>query len=184
MGGEARVSEQVVADLVKGAAAGDQRAWDELVERYAGLLWSITRCHGLPDAEAADVHQTTWLRLVERLETLRDPARVGAWLATTARRESLRQLSRRAREVPAVGIDGPEPQGLCTAGDRERSLYAALAALPGRCGRLLRLLAATPPASYLEISAALGMPVGSIGPTRARCLGHLRKSLTPRGATT
>lgn len=183
MGGEARVSEQVVADLVKGAAAGDQRSWDELVERYSGLLWSITRCHGLPDAEAADVHQTTWLRLVERLESLRDPARVGAWLATTARRESLRQLSRRAREIPGVA-DGPEPAGLDAAEDRDRSLYAALTALPGRCGRLLRLLAATPPASYLEISAALGMPIGSIGPTRARCLGHLRKSLAPRGVTT
>ncbi|MQA93932.1 MAG: sigma-70 family RNA polymerase sigma factor [Streptosporangiales bacterium] len=178
------MSDQVVSDLVKGAAAGDQRAWDQLVERYAGLLWSITRCHGLPDAEADDVHQTTWLRLVERLETLRDPARVGAWLATTARRESLRQLSRRAREVPGIAHDRPEPPGLPAAEERHRSLYAALTALPGRCGRLLRLLAATPPASYVEISAALGMPIGSIGPTRARCLGHLRKSLAPRGATT
>src|SRR4051812_31229099 len=96
-----------VAELVRAAADGDQVAWDELVDRYNGLVWSVARSHRLSSVDASDVVQTTWLRLVEYLGRLQDPERVGAWLATTARRESLRTLRQSARLLPTEEL--PEP---------------------------------------------------------------------------
>lgn len=182
-----------VAALVVAAAGGSAVAWDALVDRYSGLVWAVARAHRLERQDAADVAQTTWLRLVEHLDEIRDPSRVGSWLATTAARESLRVLRRRGREEVTDATDevGPlaaepswaaseelsGPERAVLDDERDREVRDALAAIPERCRRLLLLLAADPPPSYAEIGAALDMPVGSIGPTRARCLACLRHEL-------
>jgi RNA polymerase sigma factor (sigma-70 family) len=178
---------QGVAELVRRAGEGEQRAWDALVERFNGLVWSVARGYGLGDTDAADVVQTTWLRLVEHLSRIREPDHVGAWLATTARREAQRTKRRAARQLPAeeddldTGDPSPGPEVLAVAADRDRVLWRSLLALPERCRTLLRILAADPPPSYQEVSAALSMPVGSIGPTRGRCLELLRQALRTVG---
>ncbi|MCL2418573.1 MAG: sigma-70 family RNA polymerase sigma factor [Conexibacteraceae bacterium] len=171
-----------LAELIEAAAKGDEHAWGVIVERFEGLIWATTRAHRLAAAEAADVTQTTWMRLLENLDRIRDPERLGAWLATTARHECLRNIRLRARELPAADeavfdlmTEQPIETELLT---RERSdaLRRALAGVGERCQALLRMLAAVTPPSYEEIGAALGMPVGAIGPTRARCLDKLRRS--------
>lgn len=178
------------ADLVAAAAAGDEDAWEALVERYTGLLWAIARAHRLSTADAAEVVQITWLRLVENLERLRDPARVGAWLSTTARRECLRYLRQNTRQVPCPQIEPAytdeaqlTPEVHVVEADRNRQLWAALEKLPDRCRMLLRVLMADSEPSYDEVSAALSIPIGSIGPTRARCLRRLRRSVEECGIT-
>ncbi|MCW2933352.1 MAG: rpoE [Actinomycetia bacterium] len=167
-------------ELVAAAAAGDQSAWDALVDRYGSMLWSLTRSYRLGPADAADVVQTTWLRLVENLDRIVDPERLPGWLATTVRRECLR-VSRRA-DVPRPGDDfaaipdgGPEPGDRLLREERDAALWQALAKLGESCRRLLRVLLADPPPSYAEASVILGMKVGSIGPTRQRCLARLRQ---------
>jgi RNA polymerase sigma factor (sigma-70 family) len=171
-----------VALLVKRAASGDQAAWDALVERYTRLLWSVARGYRLDRADAADVVQLAWLRLVEHLTTLRDPERVGAWLATTVRRECLQLLAARKRRGDTVDDEVltrvPDPADPLDAGllarERDTALWVAFARLPDRCQTLLRVLMVDPAPSYVEVSVSLEMPVGSIGPTRARCLERLR----------
>lgn len=170
-----------VAGLVDAAAEGDAAAWNALVERYTNLLWSIARSYGLAAADAADVVQTAWLRLVERLGQLRDPERVGSWLATTVRREALRTIRLRGRQVPTDDDGVLDPGGVgddldvrLLNAERDQMLWQALRQLPERCQRLLRVLMADPPPSYEDVSAALDMPIGSIGPTRGRCLERLR----------
>jgi RNA polymerase sigma factor (sigma-70 family) len=167
--------------LVRAAGGGDREAWDELVARFSGLVWATVRAHRLSASDSADVVQTTWLRLVEHLDRLREPERVGAWLATTARNECLRVIRRGAREVPVAEsdeLDAGRESGadlrLLTE-ERDVTLWRAFAALGERCQALLRLLIADPPPSYDEVSAALEMPIGSIGPTRMRCLEQLRE---------
>ena len=174
--------------LVKEAADGDQQAWDTLVSRFNGLVWSVARGHRLSSSDAADVVQTTWLRLVEHLDRIRDPQRVGSWLATTARNESLAVIRKAKRAMPTddTYLDVADPaapavdQRVLDA-ERDRSLLRALALLSERCSRLLRILMASPPPSYDEVGAALDMPIGSIGPTRARCLDKLRQVLPEVG---
>jgi RNA polymerase sigma factor (sigma-70 family) len=167
--------------LVRAAAGGDQGAWDALVSRYVGLVWATARSYRLEDADAADVVQTTWLRLVEHLDRLRDPAAVGSWLATTARNEALRVIRVRSREVATDELDEPSddspPDQALLAGERDVAVRAAFELLRERCRALLRLLAMDEPPSYEEISAALDMPIGAIGPTRSRCLEQLRRHL-------
>ena len=172
-----------LAELVRAASAGDQRAWEGLIGRFGGLVWSVARAHGLSRADAADVSQTAWLRLVEHLHRLRDPERVGTWLASTARHEALRTLRRARRQLP-VGDDaeldrsGPpteSPEARTLAAERSDILWRAFAALPPRCQTLLRVLMADPPPSYQQVAVAMDMPIGSIGPTRARCLDRLRQ---------
>lgn len=173
---------QTVDALVRSAAEGNQGAWDELVRRYNGLVWSVARGYGLAQADAADVAQTTWLRLVERLGTIRDPERVGAWLATTARNECRQTLRRGGRQIPTDDEFQLEPREPATppvdagllAAERDQALWQALDELSASCRRLLRVLMADPPPSYEDVAAALDMPVGSIGPTRGRCLRRLR----------
>lgn len=167
--------------LLRAAARGDERSWNALVDRYSGLVWAIARNHRLSAADADEVFQTTWLRLVEHATRVQDPAKVGGWLATTARHESLRLLRRSGRQIP-MGDDLPEPPQHAPAPDedllrseRDASLWSAFARLPERDQALLRLLTADPAPSYEEIGAALDMPIGSIGPTRARCLQRLRR---------
>lgn len=169
------------AALLAAAAGGDAGAWRAIVAEYESLLWSIARSHRLGQSEAADVVQTTWLRLVEHLGRIRDPDRLGAWLATTARHESLRmiRLAGRATPVEAATLDrvddhAPPVDEHLLEHERDTALRRSLALLSPACQQLLRVLMATPPPSYSDVSAALGLPVGSIGPTRGRCLARLR----------
>ncbi len=172
------------ADLVARAQDGDQQAWDALVERYAPLVWSICRRYQLSRADADDVGQDVWLRLVAHLDTIRDPAALAGWLATTTSRQCARtaRAARRHRTLRPV----PEPDNLpdtqtATAeqdllqAERHAALCQALADLPPPRHRLLALLLEDPPLSYATISAQLGIPAGSIGPIRARCLHKLRR---------
>ncbi|WP_245667571.1 RNA polymerase sigma factor [Actinomadura macra] len=164
--------------LVVRARDGDGAAWARLVERYSPMLWTIARGHGLNDADSGDVVQTAWLRLVERLDELRDPPAVGGWLATTARHESARLAARRGRDLPSsaapvVAALDRAPDQVVMARERLGQVAAALSALPRRCQMLLRLVAQA--ACQAELAAALRIPVGSVGPTRARCLATLRR---------
>jgi RNA polymerase sigma factor (sigma-70 family) len=169
------------AALVRRAAAGDSAAWNGLVDRFGGLVWSIARAHRLSDADAADVSQTTWLRLVEHLERIRQPERVGAWIAATARNECLRVLRLSGRQVltgddpETADLDAPAPGAALLARERDAALWRAFAALTSRCQMLLRVLVADPAPSYEEVAEALSMPIGSLGPTRQRCLERLRR---------
>src|ERR1700689_4105244 len=168
-----------IARLVRGAADGDRRAWERLVDQYARLIWSITTEFKLIESDAADVAQTTWLRLLEHIDRIQYPDRVGSWLAATARNECLRSLARHKRIVlghddtelgDAVALE-PEVDAHLLADERAEVVRAALSRLPGRWQRLLEMLMADPPASYAEISDQLDLPIGSIGPTRGGCLG-------------
>ena len=170
-----------VAEVVGQAADGDQLAWERLFDQYARLIWSMTRDFKLVESDAADVFQTTWLRLLEHINRLDHPARVGSWLAATARHECLRSLAARKRivlvpeEALADGEShGPGVDERLLAQESAEAVRAALSRLPARWQRLLDMLMADPPASYTEISDQLGLPVGSIGPTRGRCLERLR----------
>jgi RNA polymerase sigma factor (sigma-70 family) len=174
----------VAADLVARARNGDKQAWDALVERYAPLIWSICRRHGLGDADTEDVGQNVWLKLVDQLETIRVPAALPGWLATTTRRECGRILraAPRARNIghiddtQAIADDhAPAAEEELLAAERHAALREALTHLPPCCQQLITLLARNPPASYAQISTMLGIPEGSIGPNRARCLDKLRR---------
>lgn len=179
----ARVSAQELTDIVRSAASGDHHAWNELVDAFAGMVWAIARAHRLSDADAADVSQWTWMKCLERLEEIRDPARIGAWLATTARRECLRVL-RASRRQTLWGDDMPErpsvdttPEASAALAARDAVLWRSFSRLRQSDQTLLRLLVADPPMTYEEIAAALEIPIGSIGPTRARALARLRAEL-------
>jgi RNA polymerase sigma factor (sigma-70 family) len=171
-----------IAGLVRGAAAGDRSAWERLVEQFARLIWSITAEFKLPESDAADVAQTTWLRLLEHIDRIEYPDRVGSWLAATARNECLRSLAHRKRIVLAddeevlsgVVAAAPEVDERILADERNQIVRDALSRLPRRWQRLLELLMADPPTPYADISNELGLPMGSIGPTRGRCLDQLR----------
>jgi RNA polymerase sigma factor (sigma-70 family) len=165
-------------ELLLQVRAGDDAAWTALTRRYSGMLWAIARAYALDDADAADAVQLTWLRLVERLDRIRRPDRVGAWLAVTARRESLRLARQHGRDqaagevVAAIPASAPGPDEVCVERERLRLVMTAIQALPARCQRVLRLCALAP--GYAEVAAALDIPIGSVGPTRARCLSALR----------
>jgi RNA polymerase sigma factor (sigma-70 family) len=176
-----------VVALVARARAGDEQAWGELVERYTPLLWSICRRRELSPADAEEVNQRVWMRLVEHLPRLREPAALAGWLVTTTERECVRFLRgarQRARSELAgdAGILEVAAEETGTAVDRailEAELHEALRLafrqLPLACQRLLKLVLQDPPLSYSEISDILEMKVGSIGPTRQRCLERLRR---------
>lgn len=165
-------------ELVLRARAGDGAAWTALTERYTGMLWAIARAYDLGAADAADVVQVAWLRLVERIGAIRDPERVGTWLAVTARREAARAARRRGLEgpLPDPGPDpAPPPDHVCAERERLRGVLTAIRSLPDLCQQVLRLFALSP--TYSEVAAALDIPIGSVGPTRARCLASLRKRM-------
>jgi RNA polymerase sigma factor (sigma-70 family) len=172
------------ADLVARARNGDKQAWDALVERYAPLIWSICRRHGLGDADADDVGQNVWLKLAGQLEKIRIPAALPGWLATTTRRECGRILraapgSRDTGQAPAAETipddDARTAEDELLAAERHAALREAFADLPPCCQQLIALLTENPPPSYAQISARLGLPAGSIGPSRGRCLDKLRR---------
>jgi RNA polymerase sigma factor (sigma-70 family) len=170
--------------LVARASRGDQQAWDTLVERYAPLIWSICRRYRLSPADAEDVGQSVWLVLVGRLDQVRDPAALPGWIVTTTRRECGRLL--RATTGPhaassAADVDVMADKRAGTieddvlAAERHAVLLEAMAGLPSAGRQLMALLIADPPLPYTAISATLGIPVGSIGPNRRRCLDKIRR---------
>jgi RNA polymerase sigma factor (sigma-70 family) len=171
------------SDLVTSARNGETEAWDAIVERYAPLIWSVCRRHGLGSADTEDVGQAVWLYLVGQLGNLHEPAALPGWLATTARRECLRIL--RAGKPLAAGhvLDaetlpdnqaGAMEQELLAA-ERHAALLEAFGDLPPCGQRLIALLLEDPPVPYAEISVRLGIPVGSIGPNRRRYLDKMRR---------
>jgi RNA polymerase sigma factor (sigma-70 family) len=192
MGGERGSPHDVIAQLIAAAIDGDERAWNKLVERFSALLWSICRTYGLGAADAADAFQLTWLRLLEHLETIQEPARLAGWLATTCRRECMAIL-RRSRRVVLSSDDAlfdrasghaPGADRATLLSDRDAELWLAFGRLSERCQRLLRVLVLEPEEgapSYDMAAAVLDMPKGSLGPTRGRCLEQLRKYLDDGG---
>jgi RNA polymerase sigma factor (sigma-70 family) len=180
---EQRLSGEQVSELVTAAGQGDQEAWDSLTRAFGPMIWAIANAHRLRDADAADVSQATWLALLEHLGDVKDPCRLGAWLATTARRECLRILRSRERRVlygddyPEHESSDPSPGDMLLLSERDAALWCGFARLRPTDQALLRLLMTDPRPSYEEISAALEMPIGSIGPTRQRALARLREQL-------
>jgi RNA polymerase sigma factor (sigma-70 family) len=177
-----------VAECLRHASRGDAGAWDALVEQFGGLVWAVARAHRLSAADAADVSQTTWLRLVEHMGAIQQPERLGAWLATTARRECLAVIRKGSRHTPVgapgeldESLDEPPPDGPLLQAVEHSVLAAALGRLADRCQRLLRVLMTDPPPQYADVAAALDIPVGSIGPTRARCLERLKREVKIAG---
>jgi RNA polymerase sigma factor (sigma-70 family) len=172
-----------VADLVRAAASGSASAWESLVVRFAPLVWSICMRYKLSRHDAADVCQDVWLRLTERLDTIREPSALAGWLATTTRRECLATFRQHRSEVPnpmeldvADDVESTDPARHIMLAERHDALLAALGELPSAARSLLTLLLADPPRTYRQISDELGIPIGSIGPTRARYLQRLRQS--------
>jgi RNA polymerase sigma factor (sigma-70 family) len=180
-----------LATLVLAAREGNQDAWDAIVDRFLPLVGAIIRRHRLSEADGDDVSQTVWLRLVEHLDALREPDALPGWIRTIVRNECLRVINTRGRTQP---VDPQEYGGFDVAGafaeavdedmlaaERRQLLREALAELPAARRELLLLLLTDPPIPYEEISAQLGIPVGSIGPTRARALDQLRRTRALRG---
>ena len=174
----------VITALVARAANGQEQAWDALVERYAPLIWSICRGYRLGRADADDVGQSVWMCLVDQLDKIRDPAALPGWLATTTRRECWRVVG--AARGPNAVVCAPDaetiPDGQAgavehelLAAERHAALRQAFTHLPPAGQRLIAMLVADPPVPYAEISIRLGIPIGSIGPTRSRCLDKMRR---------
>jgi RNA polymerase sigma factor (sigma-70 family) len=189
------VDRDSIGSLFRAAVDGDAAAWKALVERLTPLVWSVVRAHGLSDADGQEVWQTTWFRLAQHLDRIREPEKVGSWLASTARHECLKVI-RAARRTSPTGdsevfdriADDRTPERAvieseeaAAESERIRKLWQAFQDLGENCRRLLRVLMASPPPSYQEVSAALGIAVGSIGPIRQRCLRRLRVLLAERG---
>ena len=177
------------AELVSGARAGSQQAWNQLVDRFSPLLWHVARSIRLNHTDAADVVQATWLRLVENLDRIREPSAVSGWLVTTCQREALRVVRAGARCSPKDPTDptalpehrmdqarAPDPVQAVLAKEAAEIVSAAVAELPDRQRQLLTVLSTGGPARYHHASKALGIPVGSIGPTRDRALRKLRSN--------
>jgi RNA polymerase sigma factor (sigma-70 family) len=173
-----------VAMLVRRARDGDKQAWDAIVVRYAPLIWAICRRYRLDRPDADDVGQSVWLRLVDQLDLIRDPAALPGWIATTTRRECGRVVgAARKREMLGYAQDVAEvpdsdpaaAEAEVLMAERNAALREAFRDLPPRCQELIGLLITDPPVPYAEISAKLGIKIGSIGPTRARCLQRLRE---------
>ncbi len=174
----------VVIALVTRAQDGDQGAWDEIVDRYAPLVWAVCRRYQLSRPDTDDVAQTLWLLLVEQLGKLRQPAALPGWIATTTARECLRVLRAASRydhaELPADGQlepgGSPPIEQEVLAAELHAAVRDAFTQLPDRCRELLSMLISDPPVSYAQISATLSIPIGGIGPQRARCLDRMRRS--------
>jgi RNA polymerase sigma factor (sigma-70 family) len=175
------VADPDLTDLVERARSGDQSAWAALVRRFQPLVWASVRRIRMPVEDAEDASQLTWLLLASNLHKLRDPEAIAGWLATTARREALRLANRRVE--PPLSEEALQRPGADPAVDaallREElraQVRQAWQTLDRRCQQLLAMLAADPPATYGAIGRALDLPLGSVGPTRTRCLDRLRKA--------
>jgi RNA polymerase sigma factor (sigma-70 family) len=174
-------------ELVQAARLRDPRAWEELVRRYEGMVRAVVGSYRMGEADTADAVQNTWLRALERLGAIRDPERLGGWLATTARRETLALLRVQARHVPRgladpdVPATGPDPEATALAHEVHRVVRRAVADLPQNRQALVVALFAAPDTRYREVSRALDLPPGSIGPIRGRVLRTLRGTLERGG---
>lgn len=178
-------------ELVSACRRGDQLAWEKLVHRYQRLIYAIPRRAGLNEDEAAEIFQDVFTTLFEKLNDLEDPERLQAWLVTTTRRRTLRALSRRperltkvdesggTNEAEAVRDTAPLPDEQLMILEEQHQIRTAVSMLDERCQTLVRLLFyQREPPSYAEVAKVLGIPEGSIGPTRARCLAKLLHLLT------
>jgi RNA polymerase sigma factor (sigma-70 family) len=168
-------------EVVRRGAPEAASAWDELIERYKRVVWKAIRGFDLHEEERWDAFQATWLRLLERIDQVRDPERLAGWLATTATNEVRTLLRRTSRTAPSdtlpeVAGTGPAPGDRLERAELAAAVRAGFDRLPERCQRLLRLLTADPPLGYRTIEELLDMPHGSIGPTRRRCLDQLRRT--------
>lgn len=170
-------------ELLTLAANGEQSAWEALVDRFGNVVWSVARGYRLDDATAKDVSQAVWLKLVENVDNIRDPERLPGWLATTCRREAMKVSKARDRAIPTefehdVEDPGSSLDELLIDDEEHRFIVQAFKTLDDVCRQLLRLIIVEPPLSYEEISDATGRPIGSLGPTRARCLEKLKSALS------
>jgi RNA polymerase sigma factor (sigma-70 family) len=174
-----------LVDTLRTGGCDRRRAWSLLVARHSRQLYAVARSFAVDTGTAEDLVQTAWLRLLERVEQLRDPDALGPWLCTVVRNEARRLVTRR-REIPSVLVldQRPDPADPCEErlirDERVRAIRLAFAKLNEPCRQLLTLFLADPPLSYDELAAATGRPRGSLGPTRQRCLRHLRE-LMPDG---
>lgn len=169
--------------MLRLAAAGERGAWDALVERFGQMVWSVARGFRLDDATAKDVTQTVWLKLIENIDSIQDPERLPGWLVTTCRRESLRVTRSRGRDTPtdfAFDIEDTAPSldDVLIDDEENRVVVAAFRSLDEVCRELLRLLTIEPALSYEEMSEITGRPIGSLGPTRARCVEKLKTAIS------
>ena len=176
-------------DLIRRCRQGSRGAWQQLLNRYERLVYSIPLRYGLSRDDAADIAQTTFTILIQSLDNLSEDSRLGAWLATVARRHTWRLLERNRREIASERLEGAdlvESAVLLGKSDADSIehwqltewLDAALSKISAACRELLLALYFQPDgSSYAEVAASLGMPVGSIGPRRARCLKSLRQVL-------
>ncbi len=169
------------ASLVSAARSGDNLAWSRLVGRFDQMLRSVARSYRLSPQDVDDAVQATWVQLYEHIDRVRDTSAIAAWLATTVRRQSLHILQRRVREHLTdepelmVASQGEAPDETLLEGERHLVLARALSTLPDRQRELMTLIASDVKPDYKQIGAKLGMPVGSIGPTRARCMARLQQ---------
>ena len=173
------------AELFTEARAGSAVAFDALVRELNPLLWHVVRAQGLPSEEAADVVQTTWLELVQRLRDIRSPQALTGWLVTTARRQAWHVRSRQRRQdqegteaIVEVPDAGAQPLDVVETSERHRVLWRHVQALSDRCRELLRIVAFVDRPDYDVVAEALAMPRGSVGPTRGRCMAKLRAALS------
>jgi RNA polymerase sigma factor (sigma-70 family) len=175
------IAKTETSSLVSAARSGDNLAWSRLVERFDGMLRSVARSYRLTPQDVDDAVQATWVQLYEHIDTVRDTSAIAAWLATTVRRQSLHILQRRVREhltdEPETMVTDPAeaPDATLLDGERRLVLTRALSTLPDRQRELMTLIASDTTPNYKQIGARLGMPVGSIGPTRARCMARLQQ---------
>lgn len=170
-----------LASLVSAARSGDNLAWSRLVGRFDQMLRSVARSYRLSPQDVDDAVQATWVQLYEHIDRVRDTSAVAAWLATTVRRQSLHILQRRVREhltdepERIEAATGCAPDATLLEGERRLVLTRALSTLPERQRKLMTLIASETTPDYKQIGAKLGMPVGSIGPTRARSMARLQQ---------
>ena len=170
-----------MANLLSAARAGSEDALGRIVNELSPLLWQVARSAGLSQGDAEDVLQTVWIRLITHLDGIHEATALTGWLVTTTKREAWRVRAAGRKQVLAdqdvfadLPDQGPGSEEQVILDDQRRALWAALGQLPRRCQELLRIMAFTPRPDYAAVAAALGMPVGSIGPTRGRCLAKLR----------
>ena len=177
------MAEATHGELLVRAAGNDQSAWNELVDRFGQMVWSVARSFGLDDPTAKDVAQTVWLKLVENCDRIKEPERLPGWLVTTCKREAIRVSRLRNRAIPTefeydVVDESPPLESLLIEDEERRTVVAAFQKLSEGCRQLLRLLTIEPPLSYDEIAEATGRPIGSLGPTRARCIENLKSAMS------
>ena len=176
-----------MANLLSAARAGSEDAIGQIVSELSPLLWQVARSAGLSQGDAEDVVQTAWMRLITHLDGIHDAAALTGWLVTTTKREAWRVRAAGRKQLPAdqdvfadLPDQGPGSEEQVILDDQRRTLWLAIGQLPRRCQELLRMIAFTPRPDYAAVATALGMPVGSVGPTRGRCLAKLR-ALLPGG---